>query len=357
MTSQRRSKLRANIRDVAAAASVSTTAVSRWLNGAITLPEGTTNRIRKAIAELRYEPNPHARRLNLGRTDTLALVLPDISDPFFAALAGAVEAAAEEAGYGLVLCSTRNRPEREVEYLERARRNHVDGVLFATNHTDDGRLRDAINGQRGVVLLDEDVPGVEASRLFCDNLGGGRLATEALIEAGHRRIAFIGGMKGVLSAEGRAKGYQEALQAAGLAVDPDLMAFGSYTADHGAASMRRFLASDERPSAIFASSDQIAIGVLSVLSEAGLAVPLDISLVAYDDVAPFAHFLPAITAVRQPVEAMGQRGVAAMMVLLGDADARPMTEFLPVELFRRGSVAAPSAFPVSPRHHGTRSLA
>jgi LacI family transcriptional regulator len=358
MVAQHRRKVQANIRDVAAAAGVSTTAVSRWLNGAIKLPEGTANRIRKAIAELRYEPNLHARRLNSGSTDTLALVLPDIADPFFAALAGSVEAAADDAGYGLMLCSTRNRTEREVDYLERARRNHVDGVLFATNHPDDdGRLLAAMNGQRAVVLLDEDVPGVTASRVFCDNAGGGRMATQALIDAGHRRIAFLGGMQGVMSAEARAEGYRAALHANGLAYDERLVAFGAYTAEHGAKSMRALLALEERPTAIFASSDQIAIGALAALAEAALAVPLDLSIIAYDDVAPFSHFLPAITAVRQPLDDMGRGGVAAMVRLLSDPASDTSSVFLPVQLIRRGSVATPSASPFSKRRHGTRSLA
>lgn len=320
------------------------------------MPEGTTTRIRKAIAELHYEPNLHARRLTLGRTDTLALVLPDISDPFFAALAGAVEAAAEAAGYGLVLCSTRNRTEREVEYLGRVRRNHVDGVLFATNHPDDGRLKTAVEGQRGVVLLDEDVRGVTASRVFCDNRAGGSLATQLLIEAGHRRIGFIGGIEGVMSAVERADGYADALATAGITADPALISFGGYTAEHGASAMRAFLRLADPPTAVFASSDRIAIGALDVLRGAGLAVPVDISLVAYDDVAPFGLFLPAITAVRQPVGLMGEQGVAALVALLKDEARLPETIRLPVELMMRGSVAAPATHH-DPSRQGARSIA
>jgi LacI family transcriptional regulator len=332
---------RSTMRDVAASAGVSMTAVSRWLNGSIVLPESTADRIRRAITQLGFEPNLHARRLSLGRTDTIALVVPDIADPFFAALAGAVEMAAEAHGLGLVLCSTLNRVEREIDYLNRLRRNHIDGLIFATNHADDGRLKTAIEGQSGVVLLDEDVEGVEAPRVFCDNLAGGRVATDRLIAHGHRRIGFIGGAAGVLSAIERSSGFVDALGRCGSAPDPALMHFSSYTAGHGHAAMSAMLGLARPPTAVFASSDQIAIGALQALSEHRLCVPRDMSLVAYDDVAPFDLFQPAITAVRQPVAEMGRRGVELLVERLSDPTATPPTERLPIEFMQRASVASP----------------
>lgn len=332
---------RATVRDVAEAAAVSTATVSRWLNGSIVLPQGTVDRIRRAIEALRYEPNLHARRLSLGRTDAVALVVPDIADPFFAALAGSVEAAAEAHGLGLVLCATLNRAAREVDYLDRLSRNHVDGLLFATNHPDDGALRTAIEGQAGVVLLDEDVAGVKVPKVFCDNLAGGRAATEHLIAAGHRRLGFIGGIEGVMSAVERSGGYARALDAAGLAHDPALLHFGGYTAEQGRRATRSLLDLETPPTAIFASSDQIAIGALDILRERGLAVPDAMSLIAYDDVAPFGHFAPALTAVRQPVADMGRRGVEVLVAHLSDPSREPPVERLPVDLMPRGSVAAP----------------
>lgn len=330
------------MRDVAAQAGVSSATVSRWLNGSIVLPDVTVSRIRQAIDHLGYQPNPHARRLSLGRSDTIALVVPDIADPFFAALAGAVEATAEARGLGVVLCATLNRTEREVDYLDRLRRNHVDGLLFATNHADDGRLRARIEDQPGVVLLDEDVQGASVPKVFCDNEAGGRLATRHLIEAGHRRIAFIGGARGVMSAVERERGYSRTLNESGTAPDPELVHFGGYTREHGAQSAERLLTLNLPPTAIFASSDQIAIGVLEVLARRGLSVPRDVSLVAYDDVAPFPLFAPAITAVRQPVKAMGALGVERLAAHLKDPTSEPRIERLSVELMPRASVASPA---------------
>ena len=333
------SSKRATVRDVAKAASVSTATVSRWRNGTISLPKETADRITRAIDTLGYEPNLHARRLSLGRTEMVALVVPDISDPFFAALAGAVETAADAHGLGVVLCSTVNRVERELDYLNRLRRNHVDGLIFATNHPDDGRLKAAIDGQTGVVLLDEDVAGVDVPKVFCDNVGGGHAAAAHLIAAGHRRIGFIGGTEGVMSAVERVAGYRRALREAGLDPDPALVHFGGYTAAQGRSSARQLLGLANPPTAIFASSDQIAIGVLEVLHQRSIRVPQDISLVAYDDVAPFALFGPAVTAVRQPIVEMGRRGVEILVNHLADPGRDPIEERLTVEFIPRASVA------------------
>jgi LacI family transcriptional regulator len=334
---------RSTVRDVATEAKVSIATVSRWLNGSIKLPEVTAERIRRAVILLRYEPNLHARRLSLGRTDTLALVVPDIADPFFALLAGSVETAAESLGFGIVLCATLNRPTREVDYIGRVYRNHVDGLLFATNHPDDGTLLAAMQGQSNVVLLDEDVQGVKAPKVFCDNYGGGREATTHLIAAGHRRIAFVGGVEGVMSAVERCEGYTAALNAANISFDPTLTDYGGYTVKQGRSATRRLLLLHEPPTAIFASSDQIAIGVLDVLRQAGISVPGDMSIVAYDDVAPFTFFSPALTAVRQPVADMGRRGVERLVGHLTRTSTDITEERLPVHLIQRGSVAPPAS--------------
>jgi LacI family transcriptional regulator len=334
---------RATVRDVAEQAAVSVATVSRWLNGSIKLPEVTAERIRRAVLMLRYEPNLHARRLSLGRTDTLALVVPDIADPFFALLAGSVETAAEALGFGIVLCATLNRPTREVDYIGRVYRNHVDGLLFATNHPDDGTLLAAMHGQANVVLLDEDVKGVKAAKVFCDNFGGGQDATAHLIAAGHRRIGFVGGVQGVMSAVERCGGYAAALTAANIPFDPTLTDFGGYTAEQGRAATRRLLQLQHPPTAIFASSDQIAIGVLDVLNAAGLSIPNDMSIVAYDDVAPFKFFSPAMTAIRQPVAEMGRRGVERLVGHLTNTSNDTLEERLPVHLIQRGSVAPPAS--------------
>ncbi|HTW29996.1 MAG TPA: LacI family DNA-binding transcriptional regulator [Acetobacteraceae bacterium] len=332
----------ARLKDVARSASVSVATVSRFLNGSLTLPSATVQRIERAVQMLDYRPNPHARRLSLGRADAIGLVLPDIANPFFAGLAAAVERAADAAGLELLLSATLNRAERELAYLERMRRQHMDGLIFVTNHGDPsppgalgpGPLARAINAARGVVLVDEDVPGTAGGKVFADNEQGGELAGRHLLRTGHRDFAFLGGPADLMSGQERLAGFRRA-----IAAEPGarLLATlsGPYGMAHGRAAAAALLAMQPRPTAIFAASDEIALGALAVLKESGVEVPQAMSLIAFDDVGPLELIDPPLTAIRQPLEAIGRQAVE----MLGAA--APATIRLPVTLTIRGSVVPP----------------
>jgi LacI family transcriptional regulator len=343
----------ATLKQVAQAAGVSLATVSRFLNGSLDLPRETAERVTQAIRTLDYKPNPHARSLSRGQTDTIGLVVPDIANPFFARLAAAVEAAADTAGLGLVLAATLNRTHRELDSIERFWRSRVDGLLFVTNHADDGSLAEAINKVGSVVLLDEDVAGAKVPKIFCENEAGGYLATQHLIEAGHRGIAFIGGPVGLFSSTERHRGFARALLEAGLS-GATIQLNGAYTVEHGRAAMAAILAAARRPTAVFASSDEIATGCLEVIRDAGLRIPEDLSIVGFDDVGPLHLFEPPLTAVRQPVELLGRRAVELVLAqTLGEAPTE--VERLPVELVVRSSVAAPAARAPSTIRRGRRT--
>ena len=226
------------------------TTISRHLNGSIVLPKETIKKIDDAILALDYHPNPHARRLSLGRSETIGLVVPEIANPFFARLAGAVEEAADAQGLALVLCATLNRQGRELDYLARLGRDGVDGLIFVTNHPDDGSLARSIESIPGAVLLDEDVPGTVAPKIFCDNEAGGYLAGQALLAAGHRRLGCIGGLKGMTSMDGRWQGLRRAVREAGPGAAIVFSTNGPYSLDEGRRAARLFLAAAERPSGI-----------------------------------------------------------------------------------------------------------
>ena len=205
-------KQAARLSDVARSAGVSIATVSRYLNNSLQLPKTTVSRIRGAIDALGYQPNPHARSLSRGKSDTLGLVVPDITNPYFARLAAAVEREAARQGYGLTLCASLNTQEREREYLGRLSRMAVDGVIFVTNHADDGGLAEPIAASsRRIVILDEDVAGVRASKVFSDNEQGGYLAGRHLLDMGHRRIAFFGGPEAMHSTQARLAGVRRAI--------------------------------------------------------------------------------------------------------------------------------------------------
>ena len=172
----------AKLSDVSEAAGLSLAAVSRYLGGKLSLPPDTASRIDAAVKKMNYRPNPHARNLSRGRSDVIGLVIPDIANPFFARLAAEIEGAVDQQGYGLVLCVTLNRPGREREYIERLRRDYVDGLIFMTNHAGTKGLAQAINDAAKVVLLDEDVEGTKTDKIFCENEQGGYLAARHLLE-------------------------------------------------------------------------------------------------------------------------------------------------------------------------------
>src|SRR5579872_3529796 len=225
----------AKLRYVAAAAGLSIATISRYQNSKLELPPATVAKIERAISRLGYQPNPHARRLSLGRSDSIGLVLPDIANPFFARLAAAVEQAADDAGLSLVLSASLNRPRRELAYLQQMRLNHLDGLIFVTNHGDDGQLAKALNQTRGVVLMDEDVSGTKVGKVFCENEVGGFLAGRHLIENGHRVLAYVGGPADLMSGAERAEGFRRAAREGGSSIRVVAEMFGAYNAAHGAA--------------------------------------------------------------------------------------------------------------------------
>lgn len=330
----------ASLRDVAQAAGVSVTTVSRFLNGTLDLPERTRMAVEVAILELNYLPNPHARRLSRGRSDTIGLVVPDVATPFFATLVAAIEAEADRRGLELTLHASLNRGERELSYLQAVRRNQVDGLIFVTNHPDDGTLAAAINASGLVVILDEDVAGTSAPKLFCDNDQGGYLAGRHLAEAGHRRVLFIGGADAMLSGARRFGGFRRGMTEV-WGADARIERYeGEYSIEFGRRAARRMLEAQLNATAVFATSDEITIGVMEVLNAAGIRVPQDLSLVGFDDVGPLHLFAPAVTAVRQPVRALGIRALAVLLDTdWTDPTKLPPEEIMPVTLVTRNSVA------------------
>jgi len=330
---------RTGVRDVAKVAEVSVATVSRYLNGSLDLPDGTRARIDGAVATLGYRPNPHARRLSLGRSDTLALVIPDIANPFFARLSAAMERAAAERGRMVTLHGTGNDDAREAAVLDLASENLADGVVFLTNHVAAPGIAERLNRFPRAVIVDEDVPGARAPRLMCDNEQGGYLAGSHLYAAGHRDVAYIGGGSALFSTAARLAGLRRGLQGRD--------ATRRYVDDHAASAGRslaaQFLAEREGETALFVGSDELLLGVLETFRAQGVRIPQDISVVSFDNVRSLHLFDPPITAVQQPVEALGRRAIELLLDgTWTDPAFRQTTELMPVQLIDRTSVGAPA---------------
>lgn len=330
----------ANLKQVAERAGVSSATVSRYLNGSLNLPEVTSGAINAAIAELNYRPNPFARSLSRGRTDLIRMVVPDIKAPFFAALVAAVENAAYARKQDLAISVTLNRPGRETRYLDSVSDRHVDGLIFVTNHPQVAPLKARIDAARRVVLLDEDVPGAVAPRLFCDNDGGGYLAGRYLAERGHSCVAVIGTGDKMHSGAARYAGFMRAFDEVHGTDAQVLRKAGAYTIEDGRRLCAEALDAAPGVTAIFAMSDELVMGTLDELAARGLRVPQDISIIGFDDILPLNHFATPITAIRQPVEELGRMAVDILLDTdWNDPAARSRVEVLPVRLVERGSVA------------------
>ncbi|MDT1062543.1 LacI family DNA-binding transcriptional regulator [Paracoccus sp. CPCC 101403] len=346
----------ANLKQVAERAGVSPATVSRYLNGSLSLPEPTREAIENAIRALNYHPNPFARSLSRGRTDQIQMVVPEIKAPFFAALVAAVENAAFERGQELAISVTLNRPGREQRYLDSVSDRHVDGLIFVTNHPEVAPLKSRIDAARRVVLLDEDVPGATAPRLFCDNDSGGYLAGQYLARHGHRAIGVIGTGDEMHSGAARFQGFSRALDDSADGGYRVHRKTGSYTIEDGSRLCAELL--DEHPgiTAIFAMSDELVIGTLDELARRDLRVPDDISIIGFDDILPLDYFATPITAIRQPVEALGAKAVEILLNTdWEDPAACSRVEILPVTLVERSSVASvPPAPQATVQHESNR---
>ena len=272
------------IKDVAEAAQVSPTAVSRYLNHHISLPSGTATRIDEAVKQLGYAPNQLARNLSRGQSSMIGLVTPDIANPFFAQIASVAAEEAAAQGFHILLCSTQNDPSREAAYLELLDGKQLDGLLVLTSCAEGDAFGGHLANRARVVLIDEDANIQGVPKVFVENHKGGYLATKHLLSYGHTRIAHIGGPEGLFSAKERFGGYAAALAEHDLSVTPELVQFGLYTEAFGYSATQKLLTLPQPPSAIFAASDYAALGVLRCLNERHLHVPNNVSLVGFDDI-------------------------------------------------------------------------
>ena len=333
----------ATIADVAAHAGVSTATVSRVLAGLAGARADTRERVLTSARELGYRPSGVARSLKMRTTRTLGLIITDIGNPFFPELVSAVEDAARERDYGVLLCNSGEHPEREAAYLELLAERRVDGVVIASSGV--GRRHGAwlAAAPLPVVLVNSASPSVPLPTILSDNRAGAALAIEHLVALGHRRIAHITAPSRNEAAPARLDGARDALRAAGLDPAALVVALGDGHVSGGAAATERLLDADRGLTAIFAYNDLTAIGAIRALRGRGLGVPRDVSVVGFDDVALAAFADPPLTTVSQQTAAMGRWAVARLLDRLDGRPAVPETVVLPVHLEVRASTAPPGA--------------
>jgi LacI family transcriptional regulator len=294
-----------NIRDVAKLAGVAPITVSRVVNSADGVRDDTRQRVQQAISQLHYVPNTLARSLRSRQSHTIALIVSDITNPFWTTVARGVEDIAAENNFQTILCNTDESPIKEANYLNLLVERRVDGVIIAPTTRDKRQLAVLKQLQVPCVLIDRRVDGFKADLVYGDSRCGARLLLDHLISLGHCRIALINGPSSISSAQDRADGYRDALAAHGIAVDANLIFQGDFKQESGCRLTRQVLTLDPRPTAIFAANNFIALGVLQALQEEELRVPEDMALVCIDDLPFFSAIDPFLTVVAQPAYEMG----------------------------------------------------
>ncbi len=305
----------ATIRDVAERAEVSVASVSRVLNGAGPVTEATRQRVLEAVEALQYVPHSGARSLSTSRTNTVGVILPDLYGEYFSELIRGMDVAARALGYHLIVSSSHDDA-AEASAAIRSMRGRVDGLIVLSPHVGAANLASGLARQTPVLLMNGGGADVGRASIVVDNHGGAVAAVEHLVALGRRRIAHIAGPAGNLDAEARMAGYMEAMAAAGL---PTSVVDGTFTKASGHAAGEALAALAERPDAVFAANDNMAVGAMLALQEAGLRVPEDIALVGFDDIPLASLVRPGLTTLKIQIAETGRNALVRLVKLIGSS--------------------------------------
>ena len=331
----------ATIKDVAERAGISYTTVSHVINGSRPVSEAIRNRVEAAIAELNYVPSAVARSLRSQVTGTLGLLVPNASNPYFAELARGIEDHAQRNGYSVILCNSDDDSLKQLRYLRVLLERRIDGLIVATVTSDAAFAQALATVSVPLLLVDRSLEGVSADHLQIDNELGGYLATRHLLGLGHTRISCIAGPMSTQVVQLRLAGYRRAMQEAGLLpVTPIDCAF---TSQAGHAAAFALLNTADRPTAIFAGNDMIALGVLRAAAELQLQVPRQLSLVGFDDIEVSRYLHPALTTVAQHIGQLGERAAQRLLERIRTPALAVVAQQTAATLVVRESTAVPAA--------------
>jgi LacI family transcriptional regulator len=304
----------ATVRDVARKAGVSAMTVSRVINNHSGVSVETREKIEAAITELDYAPSKVASGLVSAKTQLIGLIVPDVSNPFFAPIVRGAETAARKAGYRMLVCNSESDLRLERDYVSDLVSHRVEGLLIApVGDRSEAHLGKLVDGSFPLVLIDRHVPGIDCDTVTLDNTDAAKRLVDHLIAMGHRRIAFVTDADDVSTGRERLAGFKQALASASIAFTEDLVLHTTTDQIGGYRAAQQIISMSERPTAIFAVNNMTAVGVMQALREVDLGVPRDISLVCFDDVQHLAVIAPFLTVIDQPAEVMA--GVAAQLLL------------------------------------------
>lgn len=329
------------IKDIAREVGVSPSTVSRALSDSPLISEKTRQNVKEVAQRLGYERNELARGLVKGSSGAVGLVVADITNPFFSDIAQGVGEVAHRFGYGVMLCDTAGEANRESDYIRLLRRKRVDGLILTSATINDPYLEDLAKTRTPFILVSRLSRSVDAPYVVVDDRMGARLAVEHLVNFGHRHIGFIGGPADVQSSRDRMVAYREVLQEHRLAEKEKWMVFSDFTQAAGRKAGRQMLSLLERPSAIFAANDMIALGVIEVAEEMGFLIPDDLSLVGYNDISYASLPRIQLTTIAQPTFEMGKIATEWLLSVLSKEEILPLHRILEPHLVARSTTTCP----------------
>jgi LacI family transcriptional regulator len=324
------------IQDVAQAAGVSVSTVSRVLNDKDDVAPETYEKVQSIIQEMGYTSSLAARSMRSRRTNVIGLIVPDVADSFSIQVMKGVNQAIFELDYDLIIYTSgsikkRSAAEREQYFVSLLNGSVTDGVIIVTP------AATSFSTAAPVVTIDPNNECPECLTVIGTNHAGAMAAMEHLISLGHRRIGFIGGRPDLQSAQRRLQGYQDALRQANIPVDQDLIATGDFTTETGRLCARNLLSLSDPPTAIFAANDQSAMGTIEATCEMGLRVPEDLSVIGFDNIPEAAYYDPALTTIDQFIEEMGRVATGKLIDLIQGQPLESDLYKVPTQLVVRDS--------------------
>ena len=332
------------IQDVALAANVSTATVSRALSYPERVSEETRRQVIDAIELTGYRVNQTARNLRRQQTGAIVVLVPNLGNPFFSRILAGIETTAAKAGYSVLIADTRAPHGREGQLVEYLDNNRADGLIILDGSLSPSFLAAPTRPRPPIVFCCEWAEGTALPSIRFDNAGGEVLAVDHLAGLGHTSIGHILGPASNVLTASRLDGFRRGLRAHGLAQREDWLFPGDFSLEAGVRAAQGWLLLSDRPTAMTAANDEMACGFIAELNRAGVATPRDVSVIGFDDIDIAAHYIPALTTVRQPRIMIGESAAAVLLELVrlggrGEAPAAPV--YMPAELMVRASTAAP----------------
>ncbi|MGD8108406.1 HTH-type transcriptional regulator GalR [Pantoea sp. FN0302] len=331
----------ATIKDVAKLAGVSVATVSRVINNSPKASENSRLAVFSAMEALQYHPNANARALAQQSTETIGLVVGDVSDPFFGAMVKAVDEIAWQTGNFLLIGNGYHNEVKERQAIEQLMRHRCAALVVHAKKIPDEELEKLMQQMPGMVLLNRSLPAFQQRCIALDDRYGAWLATRHLIQQGHDQIAFICSTHTISDAEERLQGYYDALKEHSLPCNDRLVAFGEPDEVGGEQAMTELLGRGRNFTAVACYNDSMAAGALAVLSDNGIRVPEEMSLIGFDDVLVSRYVRPRLTTIRYPIVTMAQQAAELALALANNQPLPEVTNTFNPTLVRRHSVSPP----------------